>query len=395
VSRRTFGVGAAASAAAIGSIPGDASARLAPRAPPPLKASWDATAGFDQTGFISFGETAYESMRDDEARTPLFERAIRERVRGLGDSAVVLDLGTGPFALLALMAAKAGASKVYAVEASPEAAAKAREAVRDAERAGELPGGVVEVLEGFSTAIELPQKADLVLAEIVGSVASEEGLYATIRDAQARLVKAPHDPKSWIPAGCQTWAAPASFALHYVVAPPVFDRLGGVPIRLNCRDETLQLLSDPQLLEDISFWDPNLPAPGAVLGAPTALSFEVQPARVAADEAVYRTELLREGASAEEAAAVAEALSASLSGLAMWPRLVLDPSDETLSVDSRKYPAGEPSKSHWQTVLALLNGFPLGVTPGQAIDVTARIALPSKVDAPMHYDLSANIVRSN
>ena len=37
-----------------------------------------------------------------------------------------LDLGTGPFCVFALIAATAGAKKVYAVEANPEAARRAK-----------------------------------------------------------------------------------------------------------------------------------------------------------------------------------------------------------------------------------------------------------------------------
>lgn len=48
----------------------------------------------------------------DAHRTDLFARAIAESVRP-GD--IVVDLGTG-FGLLALLAARAGASRVYAIE---------------------------------------------------------------------------------------------------------------------------------------------------------------------------------------------------------------------------------------------------------------------------------------
>ena len=71
---------------------------------------------------------------------------------------------------------------------------------------------------------------------VVGSIASEEGLHATIRDAQARFVKRPFEPRSYIPYRCQTLAAPATYALHYALGPPQFDwaKLKGEPVRLNC-----------------------------------------------------------------------------------------------------------------------------------------------------------------
>ena len=77
----------------------------------------------------------------------------------------MLDIGTGPFAVLALIAARAGAKKVYAIEAQPKAAALARSAIK---KARDVPDGVITVLEGFSTELTLPEKADLVVAEIIG-----------------------------------------------------------------------------------------------------------------------------------------------------------------------------------------------------------------------------------
>jgi SAM-dependent methyltransferase len=159
------------------------------------------------------------AMRDDARRTPKFKVAIQQRLSGTSGQ-VVMDVGTGPFALLALMAARAGAAKVYAVESNPEAAKRARQAVAEAK---DVAPGVVEIIEGYSTEVTLPQKADLVLAEIVGSVASEEGLCATILDVQRRHAKRPNDPRSFIPNRVQTWCAPASYALHYALGPPEFD----------------------------------------------------------------------------------------------------------------------------------------------------------------------------
>ena len=114
---------------------------------PALAASWSATDGFVEKSFIAFDEGAYAAMRDDEGRTPLFARAIKDRLAGTDDQ-TVLDVGTGPYALLALIAARAGAKKVYAIEASPEAAKRARAAIFAAK---DVPPGVIEVIDGFST----------------------------------------------------------------------------------------------------------------------------------------------------------------------------------------------------------------------------------------------------
>ena len=80
---------------------------------------------------------------------------------------VVLDVGTGT-GVLSIWAAKAGAKKVYAIEADPLSAAKAREAVASAGFSD-----VVEVVEGISTHVTLPEKVDVLISETVGSVVSE------------------------------------------------------------------------------------------------------------------------------------------------------------------------------------------------------------------------------
>ena len=99
-----------------------------------------------------------------------FAAALHRRLSNTSDQ-VVLDIGTGPACLLALLAARAGARRVYAVEANAHAAERARASV--------LAAGyesVIVVLSGYSTAITLPEKADLLVAELVGSIASSEGL---------------------------------------------------------------------------------------------------------------------------------------------------------------------------------------------------------------------------
>ena len=191
----------------------------------------------------------------------------------------MVDIGTGPYALLAIMAARAGAKRVYAIEAEPELARRARR------RRSGGPGGVISVVEGFDVGLAAREGRPRARRDW-GSVASEEGCIATIRDAQARLLKRPNDPESWIPQRAQTLGAPASYALHYSLGPENgFDWTKlKEPVRLNCRDETLALMAEPQLLEDISFADANLPAAGAwrPVASPTRWSIDAE--RIAKNE---------------------------------------------------------------------------------------------------------------
>ena len=75
----------------------------------PISAAWAAVDGLNslesEKKFVSFDKSAYQAMVNDKSRTPLFEEAIINRLKsaeGGPESQVVLDLGTGPFALFAI-----------------------------------------------------------------------------------------------------------------------------------------------------------------------------------------------------------------------------------------------------------------------------------------------------
>jgi len=112
----------------------------------------------------------YEAMRDDEPRTSKYEAALRRRLAGSRDVQTAVDIGTGPFALLAVIAARAGARKVYAIEKNPAVAALARKAVASAQLEQKI-----EVIEGDSTTVQLPERVDFVVSELIGSIAKQEG----------------------------------------------------------------------------------------------------------------------------------------------------------------------------------------------------------------------------
>jgi len=367
-------------------IPATASAKESTSTP--ISAQWTAVDGLNSLSdkqFVSFSDSAYKAMVDDPSRTPQFERAIINRLNSAPDgpgSQVVIDLGTGPFALFALMAAKNGARKVFAIEANKEAAASARETVKKMGYADKIT-----ILEGFSTDITLPDgiKADFVVAEIVGSIASEEGAYATILDAR-RFLKDPSDPSSWIPNRIQTYASPASYTLHNLFTPPAFDwsKLNGEPVRFNCRDEGLQLLSDPILIEDISFANPT-----SAKWTKKDIIFTIDKVRVEKNEFAFREEFQRGRLPKEEIDKLSVSSARSFSGVALWPRLLLESSTE---INSRHYPEGGHQKSHWQTVLPIMSDTPVQLNGGDEVRVTFDFNISEKVTVPARYRISGSVV---
>ena len=118
-------------------------------------------------------------MLHDTRRTGDYLAAIGKAVRP-GD--IVLDIGTGS-GVLAVAAARAGARRVYAVEASDiaEVAARVFAANQVQDR--------VTLLPGWSRTIDLPEPADVLVSEIIGNEPFEEEILETTLDARRRLLK--------------------------------------------------------------------------------------------------------------------------------------------------------------------------------------------------------------
>jgi predicted RNA methylase len=101
----------------------------------------------------------------DEERTVAFNRAISNIVKK-GD--VVVDMGTGS-GILALLAAKAGAKKVYAIEFDKNNINTLTNVfkVNDVNK-------VISIIEGNVTEVNLPEKVDVIVGEMIATALIEE-----------------------------------------------------------------------------------------------------------------------------------------------------------------------------------------------------------------------------
>jgi protein arginine N-methyltransferase 1 len=118
-------------------------------------------------------------MLNDRARTSAYLAAIRDVVRP-GD--IVVDIGTGT-GILAMAAARAGARRVYAIEA--DAIANAAQALFKANGLDDR----ITLFTDWSQHVGLPERADVLITETVGSDPLAEEVLEIILDARKRLLK--------------------------------------------------------------------------------------------------------------------------------------------------------------------------------------------------------------
>lgn len=206
--------------------------------------------------FRSYAEIGvHRLMLQDAPRTEAYRRAIEEN----GDifrGKTVLEVGCGS-GILSLFAARAGAAKVYAVEASGMAS-HARELVQ---RNGFSE--VIEVVQGLMEEVELPvESVDIIISEWMGFYLVHESMLPSVFVARDRFLK----PDGLVfPQHCRVFAAPVSldafidenftffqnvygFDFSYLIPHYQEELLSKPTVRVL---DTDQLLSDPTLIWEV------------------------------------------------------------------------------------------------------------------------------------------------
>jgi protein arginine N-methyltransferase 1 len=120
-------------------------------------------------------------MLEDHKRTGAYYNAcIQNRAQFAGK--VVLDVGTGS-GILAIFAAKAGAKKVYAVEAT--SMAQQAKALIQAQGLQDT----IEVIQGVVESVELPQKVDIIISEWMGYFLLRESMLDSVLLARDKFLR--------------------------------------------------------------------------------------------------------------------------------------------------------------------------------------------------------------
>lgn len=129
--------------------------------------------------FSDYSISAYGGMIIDERRTRPYVDALR---RVIDADTVVLDIGTGT-GFFALLAARLGAARVYAIE--PDGAIDVARLCATSNPNAER----IHWIRGLSTEVDLPERVDAVIGDLHGTLPFFKRNIESLRDARIRHLK--------------------------------------------------------------------------------------------------------------------------------------------------------------------------------------------------------------
>ena len=177
-----------------------------------------------ETGRRVYSVVAYGEMVADRIRTDAYARALR---LATAPGMTILDIGTGATGILAILACKHGAERVYAVEPD-DSIHLAREIARANGYADRIT-----FIQGLSTAVELPQKVDVIVSDLRGILPMHQRHVPAIMDARERLLS---PGGKLIPQQDRLWAALAEApGLYQRYLDPWSDGAHGVDLKAGRR----------------------------------------------------------------------------------------------------------------------------------------------------------------
>ncbi|MEU9472162.1 class I SAM-dependent methyltransferase [Streptomyces avermitilis] len=140
----------------------------------------------------------YTTMTTDDERNKRFRTALSHLAPGRR----ILDIGTGQDLLWAREGVQAGARHAVAIEVIEDAFRKAA-----ANLSAFDPQDRITLLHGQSTNLQFAPRADVCVAEIIGSLAGAEGAAAVLTDARSRHLEpgglvVPHRAETLAAAAC-------------------------------------------------------------------------------------------------------------------------------------------------------------------------------------------------
>ena len=277
-------------------------------------------------------------MLNDRVRTSSLLDGIRDVVR---PDDIVVDIGTGT-GVLAIAAAHAGARHVYAIESG-----KIGEVAQNLFKANSLADRIT-LIKGHSTKINLPERADVLVSELIGEEPFEEKVLEVMMDARNRFLK---------PTGRLLPCAIQVFGLPVTIPESVRRRL----------------VFTPQAVQDWQAWYNIKFSPLAEISQSSFYSFYFAPSsmrdwkRLSAPILLADIDfsLCKETQIGSTATITIDA-SGELSGLLVYFELKITP---TRSLTT--HPALVDTESHWWNPVQVLVD-PLSLRAGDQLEITYK-----------------------
>ncbi|WP_344931044.1 amino acid adenylation domain-containing protein [Aquimarina addita] len=202
--------------------------------------------------YFVYDDLAYHSLTGDTKRNSYYKRVFKKHIKGK----VVLDIGSGPDAILSKLCIEAGAKKVYSVEISKDVYLKAKKHIHEIG----LSDKIILINDNI-TEVNLPEKVDFCVSEIVGPIGGSEGS-AKLINMSRKLLKS---PEKMIPKRSLTKIAGVylpdnlhdfqfdDLGKHYV--EKIFDQVGyKFDLRLCIEDFPIEnVITNHQNFEDLNY----------------------------------------------------------------------------------------------------------------------------------------------
>lgn len=145
-----------------------------------------------------YSEYFYDVMEYDEVRN----QAYRNVIHGLVKGKTVVEIGTGKALFLTRMCVESGARMVYTIEENDTAFESSEKLIKELGLQDKI-----KIYHGFSSDVTIPEKGDVFVHELIGDIATNEGLITTSIDAKERFLK---PDATFIPCRCDTLISPVS-----------------------------------------------------------------------------------------------------------------------------------------------------------------------------------------
>lgn len=275
----------------------------------------------------------YREMLADPVRMRAYRRAITAVIR---PTDVVIDLGAGT-GILSLMAARAGAAHVYAIESS--------DAIELARRTAAANGlaDKITFIRGMSRDVTLPARGHVLVSETLGSFGLEENTLEFTIDARERLLV---PGARMIPHAIATFVAPVELASFRRKAE-FWRNIDGFDFS-PARDDLTRRMSVTMIQQQ------------DIVAEPQPFSdHDLTTCQLGPVVDTMRFPILRR---------------AVIDGFAGWFRADLSPGEDGDEIFIRTSPADQPT--HWQQAFFPLRE-PVKVVRGDIIELTLRVAARS------------------